>query len=85
MFSYNRVVVPMPYEVMTQVVYGGGHRLAWGAVLAWVVFACHKGYGGEWLVGFVLVIVFHRIESACVGSLIGTTLDYTNSKQPISS
>ncbi|XP_045112513.1 nose resistant to fluoxetine protein 6-like isoform X1 [Portunus trituberculatus] len=46
MFSYNRVVVPMPYEVMTQVVYGGGHRLAWGAVLAWVVFACHNGYGG---------------------------------------
>ncbi|MPC19961.1 Nose resistant to fluoxetine protein 6 [Portunus trituberculatus] len=45
MFSYNRVVVPMPYEVMTQVVYGGGHRLAWGAVLAWVVFACHNGYG----------------------------------------
>ncbi|XP_063852950.1 nose resistant to fluoxetine protein 6-like isoform X3 [Scylla paramamosain] len=46
MYSYNRVVVPMPYEVMTQVVYGGGHRLAWGAVLAWVVFACHNGYGG---------------------------------------
>ncbi|XP_045133269.1 O-acyltransferase like protein-like [Portunus trituberculatus] len=46
MFSYNRVVVPMPYEVMTQLVYGGGHRLAWGAVLAWVVFACHNGYGG---------------------------------------
>ncbi|XP_045112789.1 nose resistant to fluoxetine protein 6-like isoform X2 [Portunus trituberculatus] len=46
MFSYNRVVVPMPYEVMTQVVYGGGHRLAWAAALAWVVFACHNGYGG---------------------------------------
>ncbi|KAK8371735.1 hypothetical protein O3P69_016250 [Scylla paramamosain] len=46
MYSYNRVVVPMPYEVMTQVVYGGGHRLAWGAALAWMVFACHNGYGG---------------------------------------
>ena len=49
LFSYNRVLLSMPYEVMTQVVYGGGHRLAWGAVLAWVVFACHNGYGGMWL------------------------------------
>ena len=48
MYSYNTVVGSITYEVMTQVVYGGGHRLAWGAVLAWVVFACHNGYGGEW-------------------------------------
>ena len=49
MYSYNTVVGSITYEVMTQVVYGGGHRLAWGAVLAWVVFACHNGYGGMWL------------------------------------
>lgn len=44
--SYNSVLHPVPYEMMTQVVYGGGHRLAWGAALAWLVFACHNGYGG---------------------------------------
>ncbi|XP_063845290.1 nose resistant to fluoxetine protein 6-like isoform X2 [Scylla paramamosain] len=46
MYSYNSILHPVPYEVMTQIVYGGGHRLAWGAVLAWLVLACHNGYGG---------------------------------------
>ncbi|KAG0710143.1 Nose resistant to fluoxetine protein 6 [Chionoecetes opilio] len=46
MASYNKIVNHTPYEMMTQVVYGGGHRLAWGAALAWLVFACHNGYGG---------------------------------------
>lgn len=34
------------YDIITQVTYGGLHRLAWGAALAWVVYACHHGYGG---------------------------------------
>ena len=29
-------------------IYGGFHRLAWGIVVGWVVFACCRGYGGLW-------------------------------------
>jgi len=29
------------------ILYGGLHRLAWGLALAWMVWACVKGYGGE--------------------------------------
>ena len=27
--------------------YGGVHRTAWAMCIAWVVFACVKGYGGD--------------------------------------
>ena len=27
--------------------YGGFHRAAWGIALGWLIFACCKGYGGE--------------------------------------
>ncbi len=26
--------------------YNAFHRLAWGLALAWLIFACHNGYGG---------------------------------------
>ncbi len=29
------------------ITYGGLHRLAWALSLAWLVWACVKGYGGE--------------------------------------
>ena len=28
------------------VIYSGISRAAWGLVMAWIVFACEKGYGG---------------------------------------
>ena len=28
-------------------IYGGFHRLAWALALAWIVFACCRGYGGH--------------------------------------
>lgn len=55
MYSYNNFIAPMPYDVMTQITYSGLHRLAWGAALAWVVFACHNGYGGT---PFPIVLFF---------------------------
>ncbi|XP_071532607.1 nose resistant to fluoxetine protein 6-like isoform X2 [Panulirus ornatus] len=46
MWSYNTFPAKVDYDVMTQVVYAGLHRAAWAAALAWVVYACHNGYGG---------------------------------------
>ncbi|XP_064108308.1 nose resistant to fluoxetine protein 6-like isoform X2 [Macrobrachium nipponense] len=45
-WSYNVYPRKIPYDVMTQLLYGGLHRPAWAAALAWVVFACYNGYGG---------------------------------------
>ena len=30
-------------------VYGGFHRFAWAVAIGWVVFACCRGYGGNFL------------------------------------
>ena len=67
MYSYNSVFHPVPYEVMTQIVYGGGHRLAWGAALAWLVLACHNGYGGEGSFPFDTLFNVTACVSVCVG------------------
>jgi hypothetical protein len=32
------------------IAYGGLHRLAWGLSMAWMVWACVKGYGGGYTV-----------------------------------
>ncbi|KAK3870503.1 hypothetical protein Pcinc_024281 [Petrolisthes cinctipes] len=46
MWSYNTMQPTAQYDIMTQVTYGSLSRIAWAASLAWVVFACHFGYGG---------------------------------------
>ncbi|XP_042885590.1 nose resistant to fluoxetine protein 6-like [Penaeus japonicus] len=46
MYSYNTVPAKAMYEIMTQITYGGFQRSVWAACLAWIVFACHNGYGG---------------------------------------
>ncbi|XP_071532649.1 nose resistant to fluoxetine protein 6-like isoform X2 [Panulirus ornatus] len=45
-WSYNTVHPRAQYDLVTQVVYGGLQRTAWAAAVAWVVYACHHGYGG---------------------------------------
>ena len=30
----------------SNIMYGTFHRLVWGMAVAWVVYACHNGYGG---------------------------------------
>ena len=37
----------LPPSEATNIFYGGLHRLAWAIALAWVIWACAKGYGGE--------------------------------------
>ncbi|XP_037787614.1 nose resistant to fluoxetine protein 6-like [Penaeus monodon] len=46
MWSYNQLSVEFDFDPVTQVLYGGLHRGVWCASLAWVVVACHCGYGG---------------------------------------
>jgi hypothetical protein len=29
------------------IIYGSMHRFAWSIAIAWVIFACVKGYGGS--------------------------------------
>ncbi|XP_069986465.1 nose resistant to fluoxetine protein 6 isoform X2 [Penaeus vannamei] len=46
LWSYNQLQTTYYYDPVTQVLYGGLHRGVWCAALAWVVVACHFGYGG---------------------------------------
>ena len=41
-YQVNGSLPPWPVHVL----YGGFARFAWGLSLAWLVFACVKGYGG---------------------------------------
>ncbi|XP_076052559.1 nose resistant to fluoxetine protein 6-like [Oratosquilla oratoria] len=47
MWSYNVLTNPMQFDVMTQFFYGGFHRTVWALALAWIIIACHTGYGGS--------------------------------------
>ncbi|XP_071547734.1 nose resistant to fluoxetine protein 6-like isoform X2 [Panulirus ornatus] len=56
---YNFAGLPSQVAHMSlveAVVYGGLHRAAWGAAVAWVVLACHWGYGGpiDWFLSYPL-------------------------------
>ncbi|XP_064103240.1 nose resistant to fluoxetine protein 6-like [Macrobrachium nipponense] len=46
MYDYNQIGKYPGYNWADSVFYASLHRLAWGLALAWVVFACHYGYGG---------------------------------------
>lgn len=46
LYSYAQEHPKAQYDVMTQIFYGGMHRAAWAACLAWIVIACTAGYGG---------------------------------------
>ena len=37
------------FTVAVSVVFAGFHRFAWALSCAWVVFACCRGYGGNFL------------------------------------
>ncbi len=36
----------VPLSATVNAIYGGWHRLGWASAVAWVVFACCRGYGG---------------------------------------
>lgn len=35
------------YNSISDAFYGAFHRPVWALALAWIIFACHKGYGGN--------------------------------------
>ncbi|XP_068082949.1 nose resistant to fluoxetine protein 6 [Anabrus simplex] len=45
-FGPYRLMQETLYSQLESSIYGGLHHLAWGTAWMWVVFACHKGYGG---------------------------------------
>ena len=62
MYSYNQVLNPQSYDVVTQIAYSGLHRLAWGAALGWMVYACHNGYGGMYGGSFLVQVVNNYVS-----------------------
>jgi len=38
---------PVPFSRAENITYGTFSRFAWSLALAWVIFACHRGLGGE--------------------------------------
>ena len=35
------------WQMVDQIVYGVTFRIVWAIALAWVIFACHNGWGGK--------------------------------------
>ena len=36
-----------PFNMAENIAYGTFSRTAWGLAIAWVIYACQNGYGGE--------------------------------------
>ena len=44
------------FSMAEKILYGGFHRLAWAIAVAWVIFTCCRGYGGNC---FFIQYVYH--------------------------
>lgn len=44
-FTDEELVPHIP--TLFSVIYGSFHRFAWGLALAWIIFACVHGFGGN--------------------------------------
>lgn len=64
--EYNTFTGAHEYDAAVSILYGGFTHLAWGVAVAWVVFACHMGYGGEW---------GHLFRSGVVKAIITRQMD----------
>ena len=42
-----------PFNTAENIIYGTFSRFVWGLALAWVIYACNKGYGSKF-VSYVL-------------------------------
>ena len=57
-----------PWTKAENVIYGMFSKAGWGVALAWVVYACHYGFGGMFSVRRVselrvVIHEFHRVVS----------------------
>lgn len=47
MAKYNTLDHPEPIPQGVNIAFDGLSRGAWALAVLWVIFACHKGYGGK--------------------------------------
>jgi len=47
-----------PFNQAENIIYGTFSRFTWGLALAWVVYACHRGYGSKRITVFISVNYF---------------------------
>ena len=51
------------------VTYGTFSRFVWGLALAWVIYACQKGYGSKWI-QFIETILYLGVEKSVEFTLL---------------
>ena len=47
-----------PFNQAENIIYGTFSRFVWGLAVAWVVYACHKGYGSKKITTLMLLNLF---------------------------
>ena len=57
-----------PFNMVENIAYGTFSRTAWGLAIAWVIYACQNGYGGEDIV--IANIRFSLNERFCKVALL---------------